>query len=115
MSNGSTLRNCVNRDIFSLAGKRRSYLKLPSGGSIRCDVEQRPGARQSQAGLCGGQGRNRTDIRGFAVPYITTLPPGHIFQRLVSDRLLLIGEPFFEPSGACLAHLDRALALNLMV
>lgn len=41
----------------------------------------------------GGPGRNRTDVQGFAVLCITTLPPGH------PDEYLFVGSAAVYSSG----------------
>lgn len=43
-------------------------------------ASQRKSAAQSLKGI-GGQGRNRTGVRGFAVRCMTTLPPGRWTER----------------------------------
>ena len=46
-----------------------------------------PGLHGSQSGN-GGLGRNRTGVRGFAVRCMTTLPPGHCFDKC--DRMIAV-------------------------
>ena len=82
----------------SLWARRSCYARMPERGGARssaraiwpwgkrcCGAERwdyASGERQfAQAAQGGGRGRNRTAGRGFAVPCITTLLPGHTGSR----------------------------------
>ena len=74
-------------DAYWVSEPRRRLLRPePSNFSIRTNgnlstqlgTRKRPrgGFVTEQTGKCGGPSRNRTGVRGFAVPYVTTPPSG---------------------------------------
>lgn len=76
-----------SRVLFEMApavGFEPTTTRLTVGGST-AELRRNKLLRQTHLplgfplGRCGGRTRNRTEVRGFAVPCITTLPSGRIF------------------------------------